>query len=169
MRITDFKEGTYKVDIKNIVYICSDDHYLHFYLKSNDENAKQLSCLNKRGRLDDLAGKLDDSFVRVNYSHLVNMAYITSIAGGVVTVKSGDAVLQMEFTDSPKVVSITFLDGGVPYNPLEKEDPDTSLSLEERAVGGLGIFMTKNLMDDMFYEYKDGKNILNMKKTIPQD
>ncbi len=81
----------------------------------------------------------------------------------------GDAVLQMEFTDSPKVVSITFLDGGVPYNPLEKEDPDTSLSLEERAVGGLGIFMTKNLMDDMFYEYKDGKNILNMKKTIPQD
>lgn len=93
--ITDFKEGTYKVDIKNIVYICSDDHYLHFYLKSNDENAKQLSCLNKRGRLDDLAGKLDDSFVRVNYSHLVNMAYITSIAGGVVTVKSGDAVLQI--------------------------------------------------------------------------
>ena len=47
-----------------------------------------------------------------------------------------------------------------------KDDPDVTLSANERDIGGLGIFMTKNLMDDVSYEYKDGQNILTLKKEL---
>jgi anti-sigma regulatory factor (Ser/Thr protein kinase) len=52
------------------------------------------------------------------------------------------------------------------YNPLEKEDPDITLSAEERDIGGLGIFLTRKTMDEVHYEYRDGSNILTMKKKI---
>ncbi len=61
---------------------------------------------------------------------------------------------------------LCFIDSGVPYNPLVKEDPDVSLSVNERAIGGLGIFMVKKSMDDMQYEYKDNCNRLTIVKTI---
>ena len=56
------------------------------------------------------------------------------------------------------------MDQGKPYDPLAKEDPDVSLSAEERDVGGLGIFMVKQTMDDIRYEYADGRNILKIRK-----
>lgn len=62
--------------------------------------------------------------------------------------------------------SLCFIDSGIPYNPLEKEDPDVTLSVSERAIGGLGIFMVKNSMDEMQYEYKDACNRLTIKKSI---
>ena len=62
--------------------------------------------------------------------------------------------------------SLTFIDSGVPYNPLEKDDPDTTLSAEDRKIGGLGIFLVKKSMDDMRYESKDGKNILTLVKKL---
>ena len=61
---------------------------------------------------------------------------------------------------------ITMKDGGVPFNPLEKEDPDLTLSAEERQIGGLGIFLCKQMMDNVEYEYADGCNVLRMEKTI---
>lgn len=57
-------------------------------------------------------------------------------------------------------------DSGIPFDPLAKPDPDITLSAEERQIGGLGIFMMKMTMDDVSYVYKDGQNILTMKKTI---
>ena len=63
-------------------------------------------------------------------------------------------------------VVISFIDNGIPYDPLAKEDPDITLPAEERAIGGLGIFMVKETMDDISYEYKDGQNILTIKKNI---
>ena len=56
----------------------------------------------------------------------------------------------------------------MPYNPLEKEDPDTdtTLSAENRKIGVLGIFLVKKSMDDMRYEHKDGKNILTLVKKL---
>ena len=63
-------------------------------------------------------------------------------------------------------VVITFIDGGIPYDPLAKADPDTTLSADERAIGGLGIFMVKKTMDEIAYEYKDGQNILKIKKNL---
>ncbi len=63
-------------------------------------------------------------------------------------------------------IHIRFVDSGVPFNPLEKEDPDITSSAEERDIGGLGIFITKKTVDDISYEYKNGQNILNLVKKI---
>lgn len=68
--------------------------------------------------------------------------------------------------DSEKNAVITFVDGGVPYDPLKKADPDVTLSADERQIGGLGIFMVKKTMDDMIYEYKDEKNRLTLVKKL---
>ena len=78
----------------------------------------------------------------------------------------GDATVRVEVTEDPLAVVITFIDSGVPYDPLAKEDPDTTLSAEDRKIGGLGIYMVKKSMDDITYEYKDGQNILAIKKSL---
>ena len=78
----------------------------------------------------------------------------------------GDATVRVEVIDNPLAVVITFIDNGVPYDPLAKADPDITLSADEREIGGLGIFMVKKSMDDITYEYKDGQNILRIRKNI---
>ncbi len=62
-------------------------------------------------------------------------------------------------------IEIVFTDDGEPYDPTKSEDPDTTLSAEERKIGGLGIFMVKKTMDDISYEYKENKNILTIRKV----
>jgi anti-sigma regulatory factor (Ser/Thr protein kinase) len=79
---------------------------------------------------------------------------------------TGEVEIQVEVLDDPKGCEITFIDSGIPYNPLAKEDPDVNLSAEEREIGGLGIFMVKKSMDDMRYEYRDNKNILTIRKLF---
>lgn len=69
-------------------------------------------------------------------------------------------------SEDGKVFSVSFTDSGVPYNPLAREDPDVTLSAEERKIGGLGVFLTKKLMDDVRYEYRDGQNILELFKNL---
>ena len=78
----------------------------------------------------------------------------------------GSATVRVEVIEDPLAVTITFIDNGVPYDPLAKADPDTTLSAEERDIGGLGIYMVKKSMDDIIYEYKDGQNILKIKKHL---
>ena len=80
--------------------------------------------------------------------------------------ETGSATVQVEVTEDPLAVVITFIDHGTPYDPLAKEDPNTKLSAEERQIGGLGIYMVKKTMDDVSYEYKDGRNILKIKKNL---
>ena len=78
----------------------------------------------------------------------------------------GTATVRVEVSGAPVCVTITFVDHGVPYDPLAKDDPDVTLSADAREIGGLGIFMTKRIMDDVAYEYKDGQNILTLKKNL---
>ncbi len=80
--------------------------------------------------------------------------------------KDGDATILCEIGGDPLAITIQFLDNGKPYNPLQKEDPDTTLSAEEREIGGLGIFMVKKSMDSIDYQYVEGKNILTIKKNL---
>ncbi len=79
---------------------------------------------------------------------------------------TGDATVRVDVKENPAAVEITFIDGGVPYDPLKKADPDVTLSADEREIGGLGIFMVKKSMDNIAYEYRDGKNILSITKNI---
>lgn len=63
--------------------------------------------------------------------------------------------------------NISFKDSGIPFNPLEKADPNIHAAAEERGIGGLGIYMVKKSMDDCSYERTtDGKNIFTMRKAI---
>ena len=88
----------------------------------------------------------------------VNIAHYAYPSG------DGDAVIQIEADEANSAVSITFIDQGTPYDPLKNEDPDITLSAEDRPIGGLGIFMVKKSMDDVSYEYKDNQNRLTIKK-----
>ena len=78
----------------------------------------------------------------------------------------GPATVRVEVMKSPLAVVITFIDNGVQYDPLARQDPDTTLSAEEREIGGLGIYMVKKSMDEITYSYKDGQNILQIRKNI---
>ncbi len=80
--------------------------------------------------------------------------------------ETGPATVRVEVTEVPISVIVTFIDHGIPYDPLKKDDPDVTLSAEERAIGGLGIFMVKKTMDEITYEYKDGQNILSIRKDL---
>ncbi len=91
------------------------------------------------------------------FTNVANYAYVPD---------TGNVSIRIEKDEEKDAALITFQDRGVPYNPLEKEDPDVSLSAEERAIGGLGIFMVKQSMDDMAYRYEDGKNILSLWKKL---
>lgn len=64
----------------------------------------------------------------------------------------------------PSRVVISFTDEGKPYDPLAKEDPDIELGLDDRPIGGLGIYLVKTTMDKVEYERKDDKNILTIEK-----
>ena len=68
--------------------------------------------------------------------------------------------------DAPAKLTVSFTDRGKAFNPLAKPDPDITLSVEEREIGGLGIFLTKKYMDSVLYEHKDNQNILTFTKII---
>lgn len=89
----------------------------------------------------------------------VNVASYAYESGGQVRV-------DVLFEENPRAVKICFADRGIPYNPLEREDPDITLPAEQRDIGGLGIFMVKKSMDGMTYEYADGENRTTIYKLL---
>lgn len=80
--------------------------------------------------------------------------------------EQGKAVIQARVTSSPKSIELIFQDEGVPYNPLEREDPDPEESIEDRTIGGWGIFLVKKNVDEVTYAYEDEKNTLTIRKNI---
>lgn len=92
------------------------------------------------------------------FGNIVQYAY--NPEGGPVTVR-------VEVEDNPLSVIITFIDDGAPYDPLSAEFVDTiHRPAKERPIGGLGLFMVKKIMDDISYTYRDGQNILTIRKKI---
>ena len=115
-----------------------------------NDRLKSMGC-SKRSLLQiDVA--LDELF-----SNICHYAYGDAVGNVLVSVK------ELEGSDS---VQITLADQGTPFDPLAVKDPDVTLKLHERAIGGLGIFMVKRTMDDVQYEYRDGKNILTVVKSL---
>ena len=91
------------------------------------------------------------------FGNICHYAYKDSVGAVTVRVESGN---------TPKAVFLTFTDNGIPYNPLETEYPDITLSSEERKIGGLGIYLVKKNMDEMKYEYVNQQNRLWMEKRL---
>ena len=115
-----------------------------------DGQLEELGCSMKAQMQIDIA--IDELF-----GNIVHYAYNPEV---------GPVTVRVEVTEDPLAVSITFIDNGVPYDPLAKTDPDVTLSAEEREIGGLGIFMVKKSMDEISYEYRSGQNILTIKKNM---
>ena len=115
-----------------------------------DENLEKLDCSPKTQMQIDVA--VEEIFVNI-----AHYAYGD---------ETGKATVRFEKASDPTAALITFIDSGTPYDPLQKADPDVTLSAEERQIGGLGIYMVKKSMDGMKYEYVNGKNVLSIKKNI---
>ena len=115
-----------------------------------DEQLEALDCPLKAQMQIDIA--IDELF-----GNIAHYAYNPEI---------GPATVRVEVLQDPLAVVVSFIDNGIPYDPLAKEDRDVALSAEDREIGGLGIYMVKKSMDEITYEYKDGQNILRIKKAI---
>lgn len=115
-----------------------------------DEQLEEFGCPLKAKMQIDIA--IDELF-----GNIAHYAYKPDV---------GPATVRVEVNENPLAVIITFIDHGVQYDPLSAEEPDTTLSAEERSIGGLGIYIVKKSMDEITYEYKDGQNILKIKKNI---
>ena len=112
-----------------------------------DEQLESVDCPMKTQMQIDLS--LEEIFVNI-----AHYAYTPEV---------GMAVIETEVSEGK--ARMIFYDRGVPYDPLAKEDPDITLSAQDRAIGGLGIFMVKKSMDNVEYEYRDGQNILTLEKN----
>lgn len=134
------KELTIDATVENIVQVTA----------FVDEQLEELGCPAKAQMQIDIA--IDELF-----GNIAHYAYNPDV---------GPATVRVEVVEDPMAVIITFIDNGVQYDPLAKEDPDITLSAEEREIGGLGIYMVKKCMDEITYEYKNGQNILRIKKHI---
>lgn len=97
------------------------------------------------------------------YSNIAYYAYPNSI--GPTTINCN--VEEQE--GRPPLLIVDILDKGVPYNPLEQEDPDISLDCDEREIGGLGIYLVKNSMDFVSYRHEEGANIFTIKKYLEHE
>ena len=115
-----------------------------------DEQLEALDCPMKAQMQIDIA--IDELF-----SNIARYAY---------NPETGPATVRVEVLEEPLAVVITFIDKGIPYDPLKQEDPNTKLPIEEREVGGLGIYMVKKTMDEIVYEYVNEQNILKIKKNL---
>ncbi len=115
-----------------------------------DEQLAQMNCPLKAQMQIDIA--IDELF-----GNIAHYAY---------NPETGPATVRIDVLQDPLSVVVTFIDNGKAYDPLAREDPNVALTAEEREIGGLGIYMVKKCMDEISYEYKDGKNILRIKKKI---
>lgn len=81
---------------------------------------------------------------------------------------TGPVVITVEYSGDEGYLTVEFSDRGKPYDPLAKEDPDVTMTAKDEKLGGLGIYLTKKLMDEVTYRYENGANILTMKKGIKE-
>lgn len=79
---------------------------------------------------------------------------------------SGAKKLTLECVREEEEIVFRFADDGIPFNPLEKEEPDISADIEHRPIGGLGIYLVRKNMKDVSYEYRDNFNILTLRKEV---
>ncbi len=115
-----------------------------------DEQLESLDCPMKAQMQIDVA--IDELF-----SNIARYAYDP---------ETGPATVRVEVEREPLSVIITFIDHGKPFDPLSAKEPDVTASAEEREIGGLGLLLVRRTMDDVSYEYKNGQNILRIKKQI---
>ena len=121
--------------------------------------------------LDKVQGFIDERLEAADCSPKAQMQIALSVEEIFVNIAhyaykggEGDATIRISIDDG--IATVTFIDSGIQYDPLANDEPDVTLSAEEREIGGLGIFITRKSMDEVSYEYKDGHNVLTLTKKI---
>ena len=154
----------------DITMMCFD-YYGKSQRPDEDDNTLTIEAevSNLEKVLEFIGGKLESFEVSPKVQMQIDVAVeeiFVNIASYAYAPKSGMATIRVYTSKDPAFVDISFLDHGVPYNPLAKEDPDVTLSAQERKIGGLGIYMVKKSVDDIRYEHHDGQNILTIRKKL---
>ncbi|MCR4818798.1 MAG: SpoIIE family protein phosphatase [Fretibacterium sp.] len=135
--------------------------------KKLDELTVEAETGNLHKILDFLAGHLKEHACPARTQRQIQVAaeeIFVNIANYAYVPGTGSATVRFGIETGMAV--ITFIDSGIPYNPLAKPDPDLTLPAQKRPIGGLGIYMVKKTMDSVAYEHKDGQNIFTMRKAI---
>ncbi|MBQ9007749.1 MAG: SpoIIE family protein phosphatase [Clostridia bacterium] len=143
------------------------------YYGSGAKNMFEITIDAKVEALPDVLAFIDSHLEKMDVGMKVQMQIDIAVEEIFVNIASyaypegnGKATISISEKTGPRAVSISFKDSGMPYDPLAKEDPDVTLSAEERQIGGLGIFMVKKSMDDVLYEYRNGCNNLTLIKNL---
>ncbi|MBO5278779.1 MAG: ATP-binding protein [Lachnospiraceae bacterium] len=106
-----------------------------------------------------------DSSKRAELDMVVEEIFI-NVASYAYEGEPGYVTVQMDLLTQPDRIWMSFIDDGIPYNPLDRKDPDITLSAEERQVGGLGIYLVKKIMDKVEYQYMEEHNILTIERLV---
>jgi serine/threonine-protein kinase RsbW len=134
---------------------------------------KELVLPAKTSELDKVLGFVDGILAEAGAEEetraliaIVAEEIFVNIASYAYGTKSGDVSIKCDIDPDLSEITITMADSGIPYNPLLRKDPDIGMSAEDRPIGGLGIYMVKEMMDLAAYEYRDSMNILTVKKRF---
>ena len=143
------------------------------YIGPADDGTKELTIEARPENLDAVTAFIDEQLDTANCSMKARMQIevaveelFVNIANYAYSPEVGNATIGVKVQDDENYVTISFKDSGTPYDPLAKPDPDITLSADDRPIGGLGIYMVKKSMDDVKYEFKDGQNIVTIKKNL---
>ncbi|MBQ9031047.1 MAG: ATP-binding protein [Parasporobacterium sp.] len=166
--------ATVELWTRNLTAILEHVDFLSFDLHAEETfSGEQLVIEATADNLPHVLAFVNEQLERVNCPIKTQMQIsvaaeeiFVNIANYAYAPKTGPATIRLSISEDPAVVTVTFIDSGVPFDPLEKIDPDVSLPAEDREIGGLGIFITKKIMDDVHYEYKNGYNCLTMIKKM---
>ena len=140
------------------------------------DEGKGRQVLTIEANLDNLAdvyaflnNKLDQADVVPSARHHIDLAVeeiYTNIVKYAYPEEPGKATVIWHLQEPEGMLVLEFRDNGPAYNPWEKEDPDVTATVEDRAVGGLGVFMVKKMMDGVDYRYENGENVVMLMKNI---
>lgn len=167
--------GTIRKDLKDFAGEAEQfDDITMLMLEYNQETDKDIKYLTIPATLENLPKAIEFVESNLNEAHAsmkdvmqfniaVEEIYV-NIAHYAYPGRTGDAKLALKIKDNE--ITLSFKDSGIPFDPLSKDDPDITLSTEERQIGGLGIYMVKKSMDDVKYKYIDGMNVLTIKKKF---
>ena len=138
------------------------------------ENSEKLQVKAEKERLNEIIQFVDDILMKAHcpmktqliMEVAVEEIFINIASYAYVKMNSDENIVEIECGVLDHTIYLSFKDKGKAYNPLEKKDPNLNVSIDQRTIGGLGIYMVKSMVDEISYEHLDDTNILYIKKNF---
>jgi anti-sigma regulatory factor (Ser/Thr protein kinase) len=113
--------------------------------------------------LDAIEAWLDEAGVPTGQSAPLMIAFDEVLSN---IIKYGGGTIELNISLADGRFTTMIADDGPPFDPLALEAPDTGLDIDDRAIGGLGIHLVREMMDELGYAYENGQNRLTFSKTL---